>query len=478
VKLSQVPKRNPFLSNAFFIFLSRFFPSLANLLVISYYSRHLDTTLYGTYSNFWINLNLLYPLACLGIHLLVFTYKPDFIVGIARRISGRQYAVYGFWLILIGGIFALLQWPSLHTVAIPLLFLVVYSATLIMEACLMVGKKFSFLVSVNLLFSILYWAIHKYIFQSSFSLQHLFAALLALTVFRLFLYAVVTARIFKKEGHANEQLFDVKKVRTLWLFLALYDVVQNYSGWIDKFIVAHTLDSRSSGIYYNGSLNIPFLPLLLGAALSAVLIDLSESKDIDDTPRILGLMNKTGKVMSCIVFPLFFFLLLYRYQVVVLLLSGKYIAAIPVFLVSLLVMPLRAYSFTSILQRRHQGAIINKGALADIIIGCLLIYPLYQCIGLPGVALSFVISTYMQAIYYLYHTARVLRVKWPQLVPLKNWLVKLAIFALLAGVLHFITAHYFTDVIGVILGAITTMAIILLALWAEIKHRETNGTTS
>jgi O-antigen/teichoic acid export membrane protein len=251
----------------------------------------------------------------------------------------------------------------------------------------------------------------------------------------------------------------------------LYDVVQNYSGWIDKFIVAHTLDSRSSGIYYNGSLNIPFLPLLLGAALSAVLIELSDTGQANETPRILKLMDKTGRIMSCIVFPLFFFLLLYRYPVVVLLLSAKYIPAIPVFLVSLLVLPLRAYSFTSVLQREHQGVLINKGAIADVIIGCALIYPLYKLIGLPGVALAFVISTYLQASYYIYHTARILQVGWYRLLPLGNWLLKLVIFGLLFIVLHLITTHYFTNVIAVILGAVSTMVIILFTLWLEIKKQ-------
>lgn len=472
MKFLQGAKRNPFLSNAFFIFIIRFFPSVANLAVISYYSKNLDAMLYGTYSNFWINLNLLYPLACLGIHVLVFTYPANFILKIVKRISLSQYSLYGLWLFIIAALFALLQSASLHTWAVPFCFIIVYAATFILESCLMVCKKFSVLVWVNVIFSILYFGIHKYIFNYSFSLQSLFTALLLLCSLRLLIYVIVAARYFRREVQADEpSFFDIKKIRALWLYLALYDVVQNYSGWIDKFIVAHTLDSRSSGIYYNGSLNIPFLPLLLGAALSAVLIELSDTGQANETPRILKLMDKTGRIMSCIVFPLFFFLLLYRYPVVVLLLSAKYIPAIPVFLVSLLVLPLRAYSFTSVLQREHQGVLINKGAIADVIIGCALIYPLYKLIGLPGVALAFVISTYLQASYYIYHTARILQVGWYRLLPLGNWLLKLVIFGLLFIVLHLITTHYFTNVIAVILGAVSTMVIILFTLWLEIKKQ-------
>lgn len=478
MKLLQQAKNNPFLSNAFLIFLARFFPSAANLLVIIYYSRHLDTVLYGTYSNFWINLNLLYPLACMGIHVLIFTYPAGFISKILGQIKVPQYAAYGLWLAVTGIAFAALQAPSLQSWVVPFCFVLVYAITLILESCVIVCKQARWLVLINVLFSIAYWLIHKNMISgASFSLQNLFTALLLLSLVRLLIYIVITFKNLKESNSSAQQVFDMQKVRSLWLYLALYDIIQNYSSWVDKFIVAHTLDSRSSGIYYNGSLNIPFLPLLLGAALNAVLIELSTS-DKRDVSRMLQLVNHAGRVMACIVFPLFFFLLLYRYQVVVLLLSEKYVEAIPVFLASLLVMPLRAYGFTSLLQREHQGAIINKGALGEIIIGCLLVYPLYHVWGLPGVALSFVVSTYCQAVYYVYHTARILHVRWWQLLPVGNWLAKLGILTILFLAVYWLTTIYFTGLFAVILGGAFTLAVMLVTLLLEIKNTGgTNGTS-
>ncbi len=477
MKFLQTAKHNPFLSTSFFIFFIRFFPTLANLLVVIYYSRGLDVALYGTYTNFWVNLNLLYPLACLGIQVLIFTYPPQQVVNIAKRIAALKYAGYGLWLLAIGLAFGLLQIRSLHTLVVPFLYVLVFSLTIISEAYLIICKRFGLLIVSSIVYSAVFWSVHRYVFGLHFSLQYLFTALLVLGGIRLAVYVVAMIGTFKKEEvSAPNALQDLGKIRSLWLHLALFDIIQNYSNWIDKFIVAHTLDSRASGIYYNGSLNIPFLPLLLSAAFSATLIQLSRTDDADETAHVLKLVNQTGRMLSAFVFPLFFFLLFFRYEVVVSLLSGKYIPAVPVFMAALFILPARACSYTSVLQRKHRGDVINKGAIGEIVIGCLLIYPLYQWLGLPGVALSFVISTYLQAGYYLHQAATILQVSWLRLIPLSNWVIKIIIFALLFFILHFVTSYYFTNVIAVISGSVFTMVAILCSLWIEIKNaKETNG---
>src|SRR3954464_14128327 len=102
-------KSNPLLSNSFSVFITRFFPSLANLLVVIWYSRHLSRELYGSYQHFWIQMNVIYPLACFGIHVLAITYSEGFIRGLLKIISRKYYLLYALWVVMLSSVFAGLQ---------------------------------------------------------------------------------------------------------------------------------------------------------------------------------------------------------------------------------------------------------------------------------------------------------------------------------------------------------------------------------
>ncbi|HQE12664.1 MAG TPA: polysaccharide biosynthesis C-terminal domain-containing protein, partial [Flavipsychrobacter sp.] len=117
--------------------------------------------------------------------------------------------------------------------------------------------------------------------------------------------------------------------------------------------------------------------------------------------------------------------------------TNRYIAAVPIFAWSIVVLPLRCYGFTAILQKRQQGSLINKGAILDLVVAVALMYPMYRWMGLPGVALSFVISTYVQAGYYLFHTARLVQQPLQSLVPLAFWGKQLFLSVVVIGISYF-----------------------------------------
>ena len=168
-------------------------------------------------------------------------------------------------------------------------------------------------------------------------------------------------------------------------------------------------------------------------------------------------------------FPLFFFLFYFREELFHVLLTIKYADSIPIFPITVFIVPLRAYNFTSILQNRHRGRIINTGALLDIIVACTLMYPLYQWLGLVGIALSFVISSYVQGAYYLHHTARILNTKVYNIIPLANWSVKLIAFGLLFIIIHYLLDSLFSDAIVLFLGSLALAVILLVSLAIEFR---------
>ncbi len=464
--------------NSFFIFIIRFFPQLASLLVMIWFSRHLPTAAYGDYQHFWIQIPVFYPLACFGIHVLLLTYSPDFIVQLAGKIKAVQYALYLAWVGLLAGVFAYLQHiqPGLP-LAIPFLFLIGFSLSFILESVLIVFRRYKMLVTVNVLYATAFCAAHLYVLNKGFSIQVLFTWLLVITLARFMIYGLMVFGSMRNHIAGQESSIEISRIKSLWFHLGVFDVIQLLSGYIDKFIISVFLTAELSAYYFNGSQTIPFLPLLLSAAGSAVLIHVALGKGDKEHANLVRLMNQTGRILSCIVFPVFCYLLFFRTEFIVTVFSIKYLPAVPVFFASLLVLPVRAYSFTTVLQRLHKGHIINIGAVGELLLAIMLIYPLYQLIGLPGVALAFVITTYLQAGFYLYHSASALQTSILNLIPVVNWVAKLLVFSVVFFILHYVCDLYFSWKISLILGGVMMAIVAVVALLIEFNKQGEDGIT-
>jgi len=470
VKVLQQAKSNSFSGNAFFIFLIRFFPSLANALVIILFSRNLSTPAYGSYQNFWIQLFVLNTLACLGFQSFIITYPHRFVAGIFKKLTGSHYLLLALWIVVCAAIFAGIQYAyNAISPVIPFLFLLAYALSVIAESILLSFRRFKILLGVNVAHTAVFILLHVYHLYEGWSFSMLFMALLLLAVARLLLLAVPAARAVKAEPSGHIDTAEMRKARNLWVHIGIYDVSQMLFKWIDKFIISLLLAGQLSAIYFNGSVDIPFLPLLLGAAGSAALMQLAQVQGGNEKEQALHLINHSSRLLSSIVFPVFWFLCCYRTELFTVLLSDTYLPSVPIFVASILALPLRAYSFTTLLQNRHKGRIINIGAILDLLLACALMYPLYLLMGLPGVALSFVISSYLQAAYYLYHTATVLQVKIVKLVPFANLLVKLIVFAFLFIVIHYLSAIYFTPQIVLFSGVLLAMLMAAITLLVEYR---------
>ena len=456
--------------NSFLIFLIRFFPSLATLLVVIFLSRNVSETLYGSYQDFWVQLLLIAAVGTMGIPAFVITYTPQFASRLLRSMQLKHYIGIVLCMLTAALVFVYVRHADgMVSLFVPGLFFIVYVLNAIAESLLVVLRRFSLLLWINLLYSVVFVWLHKGLVDEIYGLETLFAWLLLPGIIKLLFTAVLTISAFGQIVPATEQEYSRADVRSLWLHIGIYDVLQRIFSWIDKFAISLIFAASVSAIYFNGTFDVPFLPLLLGAVSSAALLQLSSSKDRSDNKVAIQVANTTARMLSAVVFPVFFFLFLFRSELFNVLLTDKYAASIPIFAVTVLIVPLRAYNFTSILQNRHKGSIINIGAVLDLLMACALMYPLYQLAGLPGLAASFVISSYFQGAYYLWHTARLLNVPVLQLLPLKNWLIKLIVFATLFIAIHYLLDILFAPLFVLTLGALMLAIIIGITLVLEFR---------
>lgn len=477
MRLLQKANSNSLFGRSLFIFLIRFFPALASVLATIYYARQLDVSVNGKYVSFWLQLPLMAAIAGAGINAFMLTYTPGVIVGLFRRLKRQYFVLYGLWVLAAAFLFAAMQVHSgISGFTLSFFFLVAYVCSTILESFLIACRNVRSVAFVNIVYAVSFVALHWYAMQVGMSFPFLFTGLLIICLLRLLFYIITTVISARKIPGEVHEAISLDDSRSLWLHMMFYDVSQVAFKWIDKIFISLFLAAALSAIYFNGANDIPFLPIILSAVGSAVLIDLAANNN--DDKYTVALMQYSAKVLSAIVFPVFFFLLFFRYEIFSVVFTHKYEDSVPIFLAAVFVVPLRAYNFTTVLQNRHKGRIINTGAIADLFVACALMYPLYLLMGLPGIALAFTISTYLQAGYYLYHTAKVLKVSVRDIVPYRNWLIKLIVFFLFFIVFHYALSMYFSDKNVLILACILTAIVALAALRLELQKHSTDGNAS
>ncbi len=465
-----MPKLNSLIKDSVLIFIIRMLPSIANLWVVIFFSHQLEPSVYGKYQAFWVQLLVLTPIALFGLHNFITTYSATEIIKKFSLITKPQLASYLLLLIVLAAIFSGLQMGNISSgIVLPFLIFVIYVLSTIIESYLIVCKSYFFIFISNILHGILFVYIHYEFVNTSFSLNRLFSYLAIIGGLKLLLQMFKCFNVIDtmQQMHTTTES---KNNGKLLLHLGIYDIIQVLSTYIDKFVITLLLSSTMSAIYYNGAQNIPFLPILLSAAGSAVLINTNKTSDEELKITLVKLMQQTGKMLSVVVFPLFAFLLFFNRELITTLLSEKYIASIPVFIASLFILPVRAFSFTTVLQKMHQGKTILNGALFELILASTIMYPLYLLFGLPGVAFSFVISTYIQAIYYLFASSKQLDTKWYLILPIKNWIIKMTISLVIFFFLHKIVITVNNNLESLVIGTATLVITILLMLAFEIKR--------
>ncbi len=446
----EAPTPGTLLGTSAAIFLIRFFPTLASVVALVWLARTLPAAYYGRYQSFWVQWQVLHTVACLGLPTLVLTYSGAQVRGLWQAARPIHRAALAGWVLLLAGCFGGLHWWSGAAFA-PWqagLFLTLNVPVAILEAYALVQRQFRPVAAISVGYAGLFVLAHGLVVTRIIAQEQLLSGLLLANAVRLgalsYLARVGRAAVLPDPGAWPA-------VRGHWAHTALNDAVQVLFRWVDKLALNFLLPAALFALYFNGTLDVPFLPLLLGAAGSGLLLHFG-TPGLTEAERVATLRG-AATLLGRLVFPLFCFLLFFRRELFGVVFAHRYDAAVPLFVVSSLVVPLRAYNFTALLQHKGQGRRISRGALLDLGLALALMYPLYRLLGLSGVALAFVLSTYAQAGYYLGHTARLLRVPWASLVPWGAWAGQLLGAVLGVGLLHGLLATWLPERAVLLAGA-------------------------
>ncbi|MBS1628908.1 MAG: polysaccharide biosynthesis C-terminal domain-containing protein [Bacteroidetes bacterium] len=465
-------KRTLFRRSAF-IFAIRFFPIAATTGAGIAFSRLLPPALNGIYARVWIVYTSVFAtIACFGLVPFMLTHAAASIDQWLHVWSKKRTILSLLWLALLAGLLVLFfrgQESFQAWILAPLLLVQVWQ--LLSESYLIIQEQYLATLTTSALYALAFIGVHVLFLNDVCSLNGLFLLITTIGMMRAILLSFLGRRCFIKSAGSSEKM--PPEIRSQWLQLGIYDVSQMLFRWVDKVVLSALIAPALFAVYLNGTIEIPFLATLLGAIGSSLLQQMAlGDKGPGNNVRML---HTTGNLLARIVFPLFFFLFFFREHFIVFVFTDKYLDSAPLFGISIFAMLLRAYNFTSILQHLNQVKRINWGALLDLGTALGLAIPFYFLMGLEGVVLAFVISSYVQAFYYLHHTAKLMHCPVLSLIPGRTWSWVLLLSGGIIGGLYFLLSFFNSDNTSLFLGGSGTVMLILILLSPYIIRRKIHG---
>lgn len=114
------------------------------------------------------------------------------------------------------------------------------------------------------------------------------------------------------------------------------------------------------------------------------------------------------------------------------------------------------------------GKKVLTGAIIDIIIALALMIILYPAMGSRGIVLSIVISTYIQTLYFLWESAKLVHTTIFNILPLRKLLTKF----LLLLVIYFCCSSLVSSlsvILKIAVATIVTLITIAAGTWSYLK---------
>jgi O-antigen/teichoic acid export membrane protein len=459
---------NAFLKNilhrSIFLIAGKFAKLVSQVFAIILFSKYLNLNDYGHYQTIWVYINVAAVIGLFGLPSLILSEPANNILNFYKR--NRRLLNIGF---ITVNLLIFLFIPSLRQQdilfkAVIFLLIIFQNLSIITDAVALKFEREKLLAITNIIFSAGFLAAHLLMVNGYLSFMNLFLILAILFLCKFcVLYFAIKVNLIVKTANADVTL---KKTGLQWLHLGLNESISILASTLDKWVILFMLTASEFAIYFNGSYEIPVFMILLLSAGNIMVVELSKNYSFK---KVKYLYTHSTLVLSAILFPAFFFLFFYHKEFLLLIYGSKYESAIPLFLISIFILPLRSFYSTAVLQVKHRADLIVKGAVLDILLAVMLMFCLYPLMGVSGIALSIVISTYVQQYFYLNRSAALLDEKIKNFMPVRPQFV-IILFSLITAAAGSFFMHSVLHKSAVWGGAVIALASTLRILLHLYKN--------
>jgi len=432
---------------------------LTQITIIVILSKKISIEKYGIYQSVWMYINIISVCTLFGLPSLILSSQQGSLkIFIKENIIKLILisAILNFFIILY--LLVLKDSISLEIKLLLYFFTLLQNISIVLDTQIIKREKEYFLLISNFIFNIIYFGIHLFFIFYGFSISKLLAYISIVYFLKNLIQLFFLSR---NKPSDNNNLGHEISIGSQWFYLGVTDIVGVIFKWIDKWVILIFISLKEFAIYFNASYEIPIYAIMVGSVGNIMLVELAKAKTSIET-KTKEIFEKSINLLSRFVFPSFCFLVFFHSEIFKLLFGDKYIAGLPIFFITLFLIPIRVTNFTAFLQVYGKADIILKGSTLDLLIAILLMLILYPSSGLKGIALACVLSTYIQAAYYLWHTSKFTDQKIMNFIPFKAMFFIMFVSAITMGLVYFVTKTYFGD-ITLILGFIATC--ILITIW-------------
>jgi O-antigen/teichoic acid export membrane protein len=452
-----------FAKRSFLLIASKLTGLFGQVLIILLYSRHLSYVEYGLYQSVWLYINIISVFSLFGLPSILLSVSANNIIAWIKQNKTSFYLTAGILnlLPLIYFFFAVKGFAESCKLLL-IALIIAQNISIIIEMLAIKKEKENLVLITNIIFTIGYLFCHLFILYAGYSLPLLLATLTIIFVFKASITMYFGGDMFNIESSTT-----ITDLGRQWFYLGLFDTISVIGKWLDKWVILLLLSFSQFAIYFNGAYEIPVFGLMITAVGNIMVIELSKNNDNKlATNRML--FNDSSLLLASIVFPSFAFLLFYHHDFFILIFSHKYMASIPIFFISIFVLPIRITNYSAALQAYNRNDLIAKAALIDLVSAMVLMLILYPILKMKGLAIAFVAATYIQTLYYLWQTSKILQEKVSSFFPIKKLIVVMLLSVVIMGSAYWIFGKLIsqTNMVG---GIIVCTLLITILLYFQLK---------
>lgn len=454
-------QQTTFSGNYVYMMVGRMFPLLSLLGVTVLFAHGLPAASYGRFQSVWMYANLVSVLMGFGISTIIFSTPAGVLVtlfGRNRKIILTFYSL--LWLMALA-LFASVTKFSLPLKLLIITFILFQNINSVTETWVLKRGGEQRYAAINLLYAMLFFGWHYYLLTSAYTLEKLIGGVILISVVKLMLLLVG----LRAPASMKPAFVEDRKIFGHWAYIGINDVVNIFSKWIDKLILVYLLTPAEFAVFFNGSIEIPLLIVVISITSAYSMMQMA--KEPANNARVQNIFSENFRLLSAVAFPLFFYLLFFREDIFLVFFGEKYLASVPVFAITILVLPFRINEYSAVLKVRSRGDLVTRGSVMELMLAILLIFILYPLYGTKGAASALVLSTIFQISFYLYHTQKVTGIKVAELIPLKVLFVRfLACGMLFFGLSALIKSP--APMAAVLMGLCLFLLAALLMAWPQL----------
>lgn len=416
-----------FLKDTAFLSFTRGIFLLSNMVLVFLLARHLSIEEYSDFRKFFLPYEILSPILILGLStsIQVEMSKPkqeDTSVLLAIILISCSHILF---LAIVLGSRKLLSVET-TSIAHPQsvwslpVFALLSSYTQLLIAVSAYKKKLTSLVLASLIMSVTQFAILAlWIYLAGEFFWTLWIRPIAMFVFTAPFLPFVVSLIKSQWRNVSTKslLFLLSNAFPIGISAALGALAIS----IDKLVVALLGTDQQYAVFINGAFEFPLLGVVTGAVATVLLGTYAKNISSSNEAKALNTVSETSLHLAYAYFPIFFILIYFSEQIVVLAFGELYRDSHTTFMIYLCLVPLRIITFSTLMAAMGQGRMLLLRALIEMLLNAFASILFFYVFGLIGPAIATVMVSYLfTAPFSAYWISRGLNVSVSRLIEYRS----------------------------------------------------------